>query len=50
MELNKRHILQIIQINCKEKVGKSLKDYNRKDKSWKKSIKNKDYKDERLDN
>lgn len=34
--MNKRHILQIIQIKMTEKVGKCKKKYNRKDKKWKK--------------
>ena len=32
-----------------EQVGKSKKDYDRKDRSWKRDIKKELYKDERMD-
>lgn len=34
--MNKRHILQIIQIRMTEQVKKDKKKYDRKNKKWKK--------------
>lgn len=38
--MNKRHILQIIQIKMTEKVGKCKNKYNRKNKKWKDEYRN----------